>query len=435
MPLTFASLSPIQKELEERIRTASLCMCALGVLGALLYYLRSALIPLVLALALKYLLQPIVTALSTSAPLCPIVGARGSKLREACDVVARFKVPRALAVMLSLLVAFAVLGLLGLIIANSIHLFSRRADVYADRLEYLLGKLLGWIEWMTCDWTAAGCNYNATNVTNGTDPASEAGSELAALLSKVPLADLVVSLTEDLLEMVTNVFFVILFTVYLFGAGEQRRTEADASISAYIKGKVFLSAIVGVVTCLVLAAVGLDLWLVFGTLAFWLNFVPSVGAVIAVFLPMPLVVFDPDMSVLEMVLAFVLPFTCHMVVGNVVEPLLFGHSLELDPVVILLSLMVWGMLWGLTGMVLAVPITAVLKIHLSQLDHPVAAYLVRVLEGGGGDDDGGGVRRRASLRLAAAARAAANARAAAKAATAVASRPRRRPWGARSRAP
>ena len=57
---------------------------------------------------------------------------------------------------------------------------------------------------------------------------------------------------------------------------------------------------------------------------------------------------------------------------SVLEPLIFGRSLELAPVVILLSLMIWGMLWGLTGMVLAVPMTAILKIHLASIDHPVA---------------------------------------------------------------
>jgi AI-2 transport protein TqsA len=150
-----------------------------------------------------------------------------------------------------------------------------------------------------------------------------------------------------------------------------------------------LSLVVGVVTAVILLAVGLELWLIFGALAFWLNFVPTVGAVVAVFLPMPLVILDPNMSLLSMVLAFVLPFTAHMVVGNVLEPLLFGHSLELQPVAILLSLTIWSMLWGLTGMVLAVPITAVLKIQLDSIDHPASKFLVRLLVGGaGGADDG-----------------------------------------------
>ena len=51
-------------------------------------------------------------------------------------------------------------------------------------------------------------------------------------------------------------------------------------------------------------------------------------------------------------------------------------------IVILLSLMIWGMLWGLIGMVLAVPMTAVLKIQLENVDHPAAAYIVRLLVGG-----------------------------------------------------
>ena len=153
--------------------------------------------------------------------------------------------------------------------------------------------------------------------------------------------------------------------------------------------QVMLSLVVGVVTAIILLAVGLELWLIFGALAFWLNFVPTVGAVVAVFLPMPLVILDPDMSLVSMILAFVLPFTAHMVVGNVLEPLLFGHSLELQPVAILLSLTIWSMLWGLTGMVLAVPITAVLKIHLDSIDHPASKFLVRLLVGGtGGADEG-----------------------------------------------
>lgn len=98
----------------------------------------------------------------------------------------------------------------------------------------------------------------------------------------------------------------------------------------YIKGKVVLSALIGVCTAFVLLAIGLDLWLVFGTLAFWLNFVPNVGAVIATLLPLPLVLLDPSMPAASMVLAFVLPFCVHMFVGNVLEPLLFGHSLEVS---------------------------------------------------------------------------------------------------------
>ena len=87
---------------------------------------------------------------------------------------------------------------------------------------------------------------------------------------------------------------------------------------------------------------------------------------------MPVVLLDPQFSALAAALAVLLPLGVHAVVGNVVEPLLFGHSLELAPVVVLCSLMLWGAVWGVTGMLLAVPITAVLRIYLLHIDHPCA---------------------------------------------------------------
>lgn len=59
---------------------------------------------------------------------------------------------------------------------------------------------------------------------------------------------------------------------------------------------------------------------------------------------------------------------------------------QLHPVVILLALMIWGTLWGVVGMILAVPLTAILKIYLSAIDHPLAAVAVRLLVSGGHDE-------------------------------------------------
>ena len=96
---------------------------------------------------------------------------------------------------------------------------------------------------------------------------------------------------------------------------------------------------------------------------------------------MPLVLFTPEFGFGHMVLALLLPLLVHVVVGNLLEPVFFGRSMELHPVMVLLSLMVWGTLWGVPGLVLAVPLTAVLKIHLSHIDHPLPRLLLRLLEG------------------------------------------------------
>ena len=138
---------------------------------------------------------------------------------------------------------------------------------------------------------------------------------------------------------------------------------------------------VGGLTGFILWSLHVDLWLVFGVLAFWLNFIPNVGAVVAVALPLPLILLDPKFTTLMRALAVGLPMTVHGVVANILEPVLFGHSMELQPVVVLVSLMLWGAVWGVTGMVLAVPMTAVLRIHLSHVEHPMTRYLVTVLVG------------------------------------------------------
>jgi len=75
-----------------------------------------------------------------------------------------------------------------------------------------------------------------------------------------------------------------------------KKGAASRAIQAYIRAKVSVSFFVGVVTAVALAAIGLKLWLVFAILGFWLNFVPVIGTVFAVALPMPVVLLDPDFN-------------------------------------------------------------------------------------------------------------------------------------------
>ena len=94
------------------------------------------------------------------------------------------------------------------------------------------------------------------------------------------------------------------------------------------------------------------------------------------------VLFTPSFGVGRMALALLMPLTVHVLVGNLLEPIVFGRAMELHPVTVLLSLMLWGALWGIPGLILAVPLTAVLKIHLARIDHPLPRLLLRLLDGG-----------------------------------------------------
>lgn len=226
------SLTPVQADIEGRLRTGSQLICAAGVLGAILYYLRPVLVPLVLALALKHLLQPIIKLLSVRPLVCcgrvylsrPIASCsaahrRSRRLGSFCDAACKLQLPHSAAVVVSLFFVFALLALLAAIVADSVHVFAERADVYAKQVARLLGRALGWIEYFSCNWTPRGCPLapNATNATmpNTTSPEDAAGEQIERLLSSVPITKLALNAAESLLDLLSNLFIIFLFTVYL----------------------------------------------------------------------------------------------------------------------------------------------------------------------------------------------------------------------------
>ena len=133
----------------------------------------------------------------------------------------------------------------------------------------------------------------------------------------------------------------------------------------------------GLLVGLCLNLLGVELALVFGLFAFLLNFIPTVGSLISTFLPLPILLLNPEIGLATGIAAIFIPGTIHFTIGNVVEPLVMGDSLELHPVTILVALMVWGVLWGFVGMLLATPITAVMRILFGRMTQtqPLAELL------------------------------------------------------------
>ena len=150
-------------------------------------------------------------------------------------------------------------------------------------------------------------------------------------------------------------------------------------INEYVRVKTIVSFLTGAFTFLFLRMLGVDLALVFGTMAFFLNFIPNIGSFVAMALPLPVILLAPpdQLDVVDKVLAFGLPAGVQLFMGNFVEPRWMGKSLDLHPVVVLLALIFWGFLWGPIGMLLSVPITAVIKTLLeqSELTRPAARLL------------------------------------------------------------
>lgn len=404
--LLFASLSPSQSELEERLRTVCLCICASGVVAYGLARLKFALVPLVLSLSLKYLLQPMIDALTgMSLPSSSVswkMSVDHGWRRRLRSALCRLKLPRGVAVVVALCVALAFLATLAAIVAESVRDFTSRADTYAFQVQQLIVSSLEQVD------------------ATGIDRRWREPETLHMLAEKLGLSSwithTVLGLGEGLLSLLSTTMLVLLFTMYLLLTPsasprddddedellQQRRRHprpamvrspsfvtfhtafnkrVDTQINAYIKGKLALSLLVGVLTSACLYAASVDLWLAFGVVSFFTNFVPNLGALVAIALPAPVCFFGPNSSAKRAFFALSGLVIIHAVIGNIIEPIVFGHSMKLHPVTVLLSLMLWSYLWGVPGLVLAVPITAVLKIYLNAIDHPFAEALANALDG------------------------------------------------------
>lgn len=137
------------------------------------------------------------------------------------------------------------------------------------------------------------------------------------------------------------------------------------AVEEYLGLKTLISLLVGVSTAIVLWLFGVQFALLWGVLTFLLNFIPNIGALIATIPPVLMALFQFGSLALMLVVAGAL-VAIHLVVGNYLEPKIMGRGLDLSPLVVLFSLVFWGWMWGGVGMLLAVPITAAVKIAMEE---------------------------------------------------------------------
>lgn len=133
-------------------------------------------------------------------------------------------------------------------------------------------------------------------------------------------------------------------------------------VSKYLLLKSLLSALTGIMFFITAIVTGLDFPLLWGVLAFIFNFIPSIGSIIitSVTILMGIIQFAPDWS--QVVYIAILTISIQTILGNIIDPRLQGGQLNISPFVILVSLSLWGYIWGIPGMFISVPLTSVLQI-------------------------------------------------------------------------
>src|SRR3954447_5467784 len=311
------------------LAVGSLMIIAVVALAVALIYTRDVMIPFVLAIFI-------------TAAVAPMVDVQ----------VTRWNLPGWLAVLTTIIVVLAALALLGVVLILAVQAMVRAAGEYSHQVVELTNTVLAKLK-----------EHNI--------PVDEA-RVTQELEGRLP--GIITQTAGTITALVSHGFLVMLFVVFLLiGRRPQHRqttiyTDIENTICSYINTMTALGAVTALLVGLVLWMLGLRMAWMFAFLVFLLSYIPNIGSIIATVLPLPVAITQFHGSPLMVAAAVALPGLIHTTVGNFIAPRMMGRGLELHPVTVLLSLAFWGLLWGIPGMVLAVPIVASLRIVLSRFD-------------------------------------------------------------------
>ena len=133
-------------------------------------------------------------------------------------------------------------------------------------------------------------------------------------------------------------------------------------VSHYLGTLTLISVVTGICAWVVLTVFEVQLAAGWGVLTVLLNFIPTVGSIIATIPPVVMAIIQFSPGFLKPLIVLILLTAIQVIIGNVITPKVVGDRLGVSPVMILLSLLLWGMIWGIPGMLLSVPIISIIKI-------------------------------------------------------------------------
>ena len=320
---------------EGKIIAFFLGIISLFIIGVFLKYSKPVLIPFSLAVFLSFLLNPIV------------------------EFLTRKKIPKPIAIIFILIFTFILLYLLGLLFYSSGKAFASDLPNYGKKFDALITNL-------SQKWKLSSQTFESI--------------DWAKQLNFSSIASFLLSSLGSFLKFLSNLFLVLLFLVFILAGRGRFRDKilnsfkredskkiieiifnVDRQVYRYLSVKTFISLITGLLAGVVLYIFGVNYAIVWGFFTFLLNYIPNLGSVIATILPvlMAIIQFEKIWPALWILLILIVIQT---LMGNVIEPRILGMRLGLSPLVVILSLIFWGWLWGIVGMILAVPITATIKI-------------------------------------------------------------------------
>ena len=339
---------------ETRIIAAFLGIITAALMVLVLQQLRTVFIPLIFAVLLSIMLKPAIRYLS------------------------RFKIPHGISLTVVILAVFFLIYLLGSVIFASVTSFTQEFPKYEASLRTTLETTLEKADLQMDDFQQYFYEL-----------------DWGEQLKKISIGSTISSTLGSFLTFVGYTLLILVFTIFLLSGqihlSDKVRVAFDGAMSTKILGvirtiqnkvqtylltKVFISFLTALVSLIFMLIFGVDFLIVAAVLIFALNFIPNIGSIIATAFPILICFVEYGYNWRVPVLTALL-FGTQMVFGNVVEPLLMGRGLNLQPIVVILSLIFWGWVWGIVGMVLAVPLTSTFVIVCESIDslRPVAVLM------------------------------------------------------------
>lgn len=199
----------------------------------------------------------------------------------------------------------------------------------------------------------------------------------------------------SLVSLLTDLLVVLFFMIFMIASGERFPEKVrlafahiawvnisdilatvNGKVLRYLRVKTLINIANGMVTWGTLELLGVDFAPTFGLIAFFLHYIPNIGSIISVVIPMLLAMIQFD-TLTPALLIVVILSGMSLLIGNIIEPQVMGGSFDLSPVTVLFSLLFWGWMWGIAGMLLAIPIMAIIKTILENIPptRPIAIML------------------------------------------------------------
>ena len=328
-------------------------LIVISLLVVILYYGQSIIIPFIFALLLWFTVR-ILSSLADKVPF--------------------FKryLPKWLKKLISTAILFFAITFFAQVVVSSVNTITKSHQNYDENIELIIENI---------------------NVQFGIDTRSWVDNNV----KNIEIGQLIKPFLDALSSILGNAFMIMLFAIFIFieetnfqskikqliDRSPDKFSKLNAtlskiewSIARYLGIKTIVSLLTGILSFIILKIVGVHYAVFWAFLIFLLNFIPTIGSLLATIFPAVFCLLQFG-EFTQCLMVFFIVGSIQVLIGNFLEPKWMGNSMNISPLIAIIALVFWGSIWGTTGMILSIPITVILIIVCSQFQStkPIAMLL------------------------------------------------------------